>query len=244
MNDNLKLWNAVSVTDPSKTKKLGYGSNLTAIDAYSQIKAATEQFGPAGEGWGWSILGFQYPPNDTVIVHLRLWHEGGGTGFDVCGQASLYTKGKDKRPDDDCAKKALTDAITKGLSYLGFNADVFEGKFDDSKYVAELVKNQEKADKAAAGPVGDYLDKRADETADLPRNEQEWKDWTDKFKVVVDSCPTTEAINASMKGVTARLKAMEKADPKGYDDLRDHVQGRREILETPTRDERDMLGAG
>lgn len=37
--------------------------------------------------------------------------------------------------DDDCIKKVQTDAITKGLSRLGFNADVFMGRFDGNKYV-------------------------------------------------------------------------------------------------------------
>ena len=31
-----------------------------------------------------------------------------------------------------------TDARSKALSTLGFNSDIFEGKFDDNKYVAEM----------------------------------------------------------------------------------------------------------
>ena len=42
------------------------------------------------------------------------------------------------RIDDDFAKKVATDALTKGLSKLGFNADVFLGLFDDNKYVNQL----------------------------------------------------------------------------------------------------------
>ena len=48
-------------------------------------------------------------------------------------------------PKDDCYKKLATDALTKALSRLGFNSDVFEGKFDDSKYVASM-KAKYKAD--------------------------------------------------------------------------------------------------
>jgi len=40
-------------------------------------------------------------------------------------------------------KKATTDGITKCLSMLGFNADVFLGKFDDNKYVQELKNKAE-----------------------------------------------------------------------------------------------------
>ncbi len=143
---NMDLWNAVSTTDPKNTKHINQRGGFTAITAYSQIQAATEQFGPVGKGWGWEIVEFTYPPNDTMIVHLRMWHKDMATSFSVCGQASLYTKGADPKPDDDCAKKAVTDGITKGLSYLGFNADVFLGKFDDNKYV-ESLKNGKPSDK-------------------------------------------------------------------------------------------------
>ena len=130
----MKLWDAVSTTDPANTKHVGQRGGFTAIDAYSQIMAATSQFGPVGQGWGWEIMQFQYPPNDTMIVHLRMWHSLDENAFDVCGQASTEMKVKGElKPDPDCAKKAVTDAITKGLSYLGFNADVFLGKFDDNK---------------------------------------------------------------------------------------------------------------
>ena len=150
---NMDLWNAVSTTDPKNTKHINQRGGFTAIDAYSQIQKATEQFGPVGVGWGWVIEEFTYPPNDTMIVHIRLWHKDAGKdgGFSVCGQASLYTKGADPKPDTDCAKKAVTDAITKGLSYLGFNADVFLGKFDDNKYVESLKNGKEKP--AWKGPL-------------------------------------------------------------------------------------------
>jgi hypothetical protein len=42
------------------------------------------------------------------------------------------------KPDADFAKKVETDALTKGLSKLGFNADVFMGLYDDHKYVQEM----------------------------------------------------------------------------------------------------------
>ncbi|MDB4725988.1 hypothetical protein OAF54_01035 [bacterium] len=145
MMSKMKIWKGVEKTDPNSTKEINFGRKFTAIDAYSQIKAATEQFGPVGEGWGWEVHNVQYPPNDTVVVHLKVWHTERLFMYDVFGQKNLNnTKGK---PDEDAFKKALTDAITKGLSYLGFNADVFLGRFEDNKYVAEL--KQEAAQKAS-----------------------------------------------------------------------------------------------
>ena len=46
--------------------------------------------------------------------------------------AIMYISDKGKA-DDDFAKKLETDMITKALSRLGFNADVFMGMFDDNK---------------------------------------------------------------------------------------------------------------
>lgn len=138
--DNLDLWDKVGKTNPNNTKKVTQRGGFTAIDAYSQIKAATEQFGPVGKGWGWEVLNIQYPPNDTVTVHIKMWHGSRDNFFDVFGQKDLNTKGANSKADEDCFKKALTDAVTKGLSYLGFNADVFMGMFDDNKYVEAQTK--------------------------------------------------------------------------------------------------------
>ncbi len=139
--ENLKLWNAVGKTNPADTKHINQRGGFTAIDAYSQIKAATAQFGPAGSGWGWAINSVQ-TIGESVVVVINMWTKDGiSPGFGVCGQADTMTRPRSGTPypDTDAVKKALTDAITKGLSYLGFNNDVFTGRFDDSKYVAERL---------------------------------------------------------------------------------------------------------
>jgi hypothetical protein len=53
--------------------------------------------------------------------------------------------------DKDGPKKAITDAKTKALPELGFNADIFLGRFDDNKYLAEVER--EFAKKATAEAV-------------------------------------------------------------------------------------------
>ena len=40
--------------------------------------------------------------------------------------------------DDNFAKKIETDTLTKAISKLGFNADIFLGKFDDVRYLNEV----------------------------------------------------------------------------------------------------------
>ena len=38
---------------------------------------------------------------------------------------------------EDAPKMAITDGLTKALSHLGFNADVFLGEMDGNKYAAD-----------------------------------------------------------------------------------------------------------
>jgi hypothetical protein len=135
-NNNMRIWDNVSKTNPAHTTHVNQRGGFTAISAQYQIMSATEQFGPIGVGWGYECAEpiFQ---QGFIIVPVTIWHgERSNTFGPVYGCCEMFGK----RPDSDAPKKATTDAITKGLSQLGFNADVFLGKFDDNKYVADLKK--------------------------------------------------------------------------------------------------------
>lgn len=141
-NPHLTLWNQVQETDPAMTRRVNQRGGFTAIDSYYQIRRATELFGPLGVGWGYSA-DFRFEHN-LVFAVVSLWYEWNGarsTPFTVCASNQLITTGKAgaaPHVDEDAAKKALTDALTKGLSYLGFSSDVFMGKFDDNRYVEQV----------------------------------------------------------------------------------------------------------
>ena len=143
---NTELWDSVCKTDTRHTKEVNFGRKITAIDPYRQIQNATKQFGPAGQGWGWTVEQVQFLPTNEVAVLIRLWHGSPSNTVDQWGQAGLYIDKAEKRKDTDCMKKATTDGVTKCLSYLGFNADVFLGLFDDNKYVATLKKEEAQND--------------------------------------------------------------------------------------------------
>ena len=129
-NNNMELWDRVSKTNPDYTKHVNMRGGFTAIDPHSQIQSATEAFGPAGIAWGWEILRVEYLPTGHVAQLIGLWHSTEEKpGVQQWGQASMYV-GNSDRPDVDCMKKATTDGLTKCLSYLGFNADVFLGLRD------------------------------------------------------------------------------------------------------------------
>lgn len=137
MTDNLRIWSQVDKTDPAHTKKVNQRGGFTAISAAYQIMRATEVFGPVGEGWGYST-GEPIFHEGLVMVPVTLWHGSRANSFGPMFGGAEWKAGN--RLDSDAAKKATTDALTKLLSQLGFNADVFLGRFDDSKYVAEMAR--------------------------------------------------------------------------------------------------------
>ena len=133
--DTMRIWDAVCQTNPSETKRVKRGERgreFTAVDAYARIRDATRLFGPVGEGWGWHEPRFEVV-GDLLLCHLQVWHGERDNIVYCVGTAKTHSK---YGQDEDAPKKALTDGLTKGLSYLGFAADVFLGKFDDNKYVA------------------------------------------------------------------------------------------------------------
>tara|TARA_Y100001951_G_C11256507_1_gene249731 strand:+ start:426 stop:1049 length:624 start_codon:yes stop_codon:yes gene_type:complete len=142
MSDNLDLWSSVDTTDPAHTKKVNQRGGFTAIAAQSQVKKATEMFGPFGLSGCWGVKNEQFTTMEDVgmvIYTATLWY----SYNDRTGELPIHSSIKyhsNNRVDDDFSKKVATDALTKGLSKLGFNADVFMGLFDDNKYVAKVSK--------------------------------------------------------------------------------------------------------
>ncbi len=138
-NNNLFLWEQVETTDPEFTTKVNQRGGFTAIGAQYQIKNATGVFGAFGHGFG--VKDEKYTPilNDTLIVYTAtFYYKYKDEAGDVVGEFPISSSIRvmmGSKIDDDCIKKVQTDAITKGLSRLGFNADVFMGRFDDNKYV-------------------------------------------------------------------------------------------------------------
>ena len=143
--ENMKLWKSVETTDPKFTKKVNQRGGFTAIGAQYQLRTATETFGPFG--WGWGVKDERIEKWEDVglaVYQATLWYniDAYGTDDETYGTIPIHSSIKyqnNGRVDDDFMKKVATDALTKGLSKLGFNADVFMGMFDDNKYVNKLT---------------------------------------------------------------------------------------------------------
>ena len=141
MTTKMRIWDSLCKTDPDYTRSVpsSYGKKITSIDPMYQIQCMTETFGPVGLGWKYNVK-YTYQDNlvfAEVSIHYCVhdnWFEYGP----VCSVQNLFKKNGNL--DDEAPKKAMTDAMTKAFSHLGMSADVFLGKFDDSKYVQEVKK--------------------------------------------------------------------------------------------------------
>jgi hypothetical protein len=145
--NNLRIWNALSKTDPKHTKgfKRAGGFSGTAIKPIWITQRLTEQFGPCGQGWGFERPEFQLVTVGTetlVYCTVTAWY------LDQGKQHFIYGIGGDKVAaarqsgvftDDEAFKKALTDALGNAFKFVGVAADVHMGLFEDSKYLAEVT---------------------------------------------------------------------------------------------------------
>lgn len=157
MSDNMALYNAVRTPPPEAIKEIKAGrlSGKSDINPMWRIKALTEQFGPCGEGWKYTIerLWTEQGANGEVaafaLINLYYRVEGqwsvpipgiGGNSFVAKEKNGMYTS-------DECYKMALTDAISVACKALGVAADVY-WQSDKTKYTkaTEPDSSREKAD--------------------------------------------------------------------------------------------------
>ena len=199
MTDNLRIWSQVERTDPAHTKKVNQRGGFTAISAAYQIKRATEVFGPIGEGWGYDA-GTPIFQDALVIVPVTLWHGDRANVFGPMFGGAEWKNGT--RLDSDGPKKATTDALTKLLSQLGFNADVFEGRFDDSKYVAELTEE------FAAPPS--VVVQTATTSLSMCLDDADLKEWSAANGEMIGELPEAEK-NGIRKAYKARQDAIKSS---------------------------------
>jgi len=144
---NMAIWDKVSKTNPKYTKQVNFGRKFTSINAQYQFMVATEQFGAFGKGWGVEDENF-YMVTEGLLGYqaTMFWNDKDGK-HSASINSSIATHNKGGKLDDDCFKKVSTDALTKGLSKLGFSADIFLGMYDDNKYVAQVTQEFKKDEK-------------------------------------------------------------------------------------------------
>lgn len=222
MNKNLSIWDAVQKTDPKYTKAFNRagGFSGTAINAVYLIHKATELWGPIGSKWGYRNIQEEIIKGAPIIINgetvcnelvhkltIEIFYPDGAlTSFGVTTMV-----GKNKYgpfTDEEAPKKSLTDALTKGLSWLGFSSDVHLGLYDDNKYVSEVRKQFDDERKQAANEP-------KPENAAFLKFEKEWLDdmrgaamsGTEALGIAFKAIPKSELKNQFWAKHGAGLKA-------------------------------------
>lgn len=145
MNDkNKALWHRVCITNPDAVKAItGKQYQGNSPKPYWIVERLTDEFGPCGIGWGFTILDERMERlTEHEILHVarvRFWYvlDDKRGELEQIGQTKAVYAKKDGNlmVDEDAPKKSVTDALVKCASYIGFAGDIFSGRWDDSKYI-------------------------------------------------------------------------------------------------------------
>lgn len=140
---NLDLYNKLKTVPQEAKKAIGGGrlKGMTDINPMWRIKTMTEQFGPCGIGWYYTIDKQWIEKGDGVeqkafcnitlyFKHNSEWSLGipgtGGSDFVTQETRGVFTS-------DEAFKMALTDALSVSMKAIGVAADVYFEK-DRTKY--------------------------------------------------------------------------------------------------------------
>lgn len=205
---NLDFWNSVSKTDPAFTKKASKGAhNFTSVAPMYQNKKATEKFGMQGTGWG-VVIGSEvftekeYGTTTILSYDATLFYINDGVRGEIpihASEKSCYMtngyKGKEgyMKIDDEVRKKVVTNAKTKGLSELGFSADIFMGMFDDPNYVDYV--NFEMS-----------IEKAEDKDQEIKEKVEEFNEWCRKEVSCYGSVKNERTLNLLLGGHKQKLQ--------------------------------------
>lgn len=153
--EHMDIWQKVCRPPETALKKIigGRLQGMTDINPQWRLRAMTEVFGPCGIGWKWAIdkLWTEPGPSGEVMAfaQVHVWtreQEGDGRWSDPIpgiGGSALVAKERDGlRANDEAYKMAVTDALSVALKCLGVASDIYERKWDGSKYRDEAPTTQ------------------------------------------------------------------------------------------------------
>lgn len=154
MSDNLTIWEKHADIDPKFTKPItGKQYKGTSPNPQYVVRCLTDLFGPIGQGWGMRVVAEGFQPLGDELLHwcrVEFWHTDRANTFEQYGQTKALMKTKSGfMSDEDAPKKSITDALVKCASYIGVASNIFLGRWDDQKYVAEVSEQYRSADDKA-----------------------------------------------------------------------------------------------
>ena len=213
--ENLRIYEKVRSVPENAQKKIGAGrlKGMTDINPMWRIKVLTEQFGICGIGWKTQIVRtwLDQGANDEIVTNVEIllfvkvdgeWSEGipgiGGSRLVAKESGGLYT-------DDECYKKAYTDAISVACKALGIGADIYWN--ENTKYTSN---GNEKAETftyesalAFVFGFGKYSGKTLKEV---------WKSDIDYIKWLEGSDKTDATVKAAIAAIRAEIAKKKQGE--------------------------------
>ncbi len=144
-DERTRIWDALCRPPASALRQIKGGrlSGKTDINPQWRMRAMTEQFGPVGVGWRYSVDRLWLEPAQdgqvAAFAGITLWYRTetgewsepipgfGGSMFVEAEKSGLYVS-------DEAYKMAITDALSVAMKALGVAADVYAGVWDGTKY--------------------------------------------------------------------------------------------------------------
>ena len=151
---NLNIYNQVRNVPQEAQKPINAGrlKGKTDINPMWRIKKLTEVFGVCGIGWYTEILDqwLEQGAGGEVSAHVKInlyVKQDGEWSKPIVGVGGSMHISQEKNgmfTDDECYKKAYTDAISVACKALGFGADIYWNS-DSTKYSQRQVEAQPQA---------------------------------------------------------------------------------------------------
>lgn len=199
---NLDLWDKVKQPPPDVLKEIGAGrlKGKSDINPQWRYQALTEQFGPCGIGWKytidklWSVDGNEGQIFAFALISLYIttsdenrWSEAipgiGGSKLVDKESRGLYA-------NDEGYKMAVTDALSVACKMVGVAADVYAGLWDGSKYNEKPKSSSQKKPSTQSSKKGSANEDMFSVEGIIQKTESKsgttkGKEWT-KYGITID----------------------------------------------------------
>ena len=159
---NLELYHRFKEVPAEAKKPISAGrlKGKTDINPMWRIKMLTQEFGVCGFGWYtnvdkmWLETGANGEVTANVQISLYVKRDGEWSMpiIGIGGAAFISNEKNGSFTDDDCFKKAYTDAISIACKALGMAASVYYEKDPESKYTARDESREDLPFPEAAKP--------------------------------------------------------------------------------------------
>lgn len=144
MHEYMQTWEAMSKPPAHALKTIGAGrlKGKSDINPQWRYQALTENFGPCGVGWKFTIdrLWIEKGHGEEVFAfaNISLYIKVDGKWSDAIpgngGHKLVIQEREGVHNNDEAMKMAITDALGTAAKMLGVASAIYEGRWDGSKY--------------------------------------------------------------------------------------------------------------